>query len=154
MPRRGWTAIETPCGWFEVIRGPRPPSVQWPCRLHEQRPGEGEGKREAKAWDFQAQSVSRRGVTEAAVEVRLGRPSSPTSQSPSRQSFRGGHRRGAAFGSSLVRVGRRKSTCEAVGGGSSSCPFQGQSPSRGGTNHCVQVLHRTSKEKGDSGPEP
>ena len=30
MGRRGWQAIEVPHGWFNVIRGPRPPSVRWP----------------------------------------------------------------------------------------------------------------------------
>ena len=30
MGRRGWQAIEVPQGWFNVIRGPRPPSVRWP----------------------------------------------------------------------------------------------------------------------------
>ena len=30
MPRRGWQALDTPSGWYEVIRGPRPRSVQWP----------------------------------------------------------------------------------------------------------------------------
>ena len=30
MPRCGWQALDTPCGWYEVIRGPRPRSVQWP----------------------------------------------------------------------------------------------------------------------------
>ena len=29
MPRKGWTALETPNGWFQLIRGPRPPSVRW-----------------------------------------------------------------------------------------------------------------------------
>ena len=28
MPRRGWSAIPTPSGWYEVIHRPRPPSVQ------------------------------------------------------------------------------------------------------------------------------
>ena len=37
MPRRGWSAVPTPAGWFEVIRGPRPLSVQWPK-------GKGKGK--------------------------------------------------------------------------------------------------------------
>ena len=37
MPRRGWSAVPTPAGWFEVIRGLRPPSVQWPK-------GKGKGK--------------------------------------------------------------------------------------------------------------
>ena len=95
--------------------------------------------------------VSRWGVNQTAAEVSLGPPTSTISQSPSRQSFRGSHRRGATSGSSSVRVGRRKSTCEAVGGGPSSCPCQGQSPSFGGANHCVQEFRRTSKEKGDSG---
>ena len=32
MPRRGWSAFPIPSGWYDVIRGPRPPSVQWPRR--------------------------------------------------------------------------------------------------------------------------
>ena len=30
MPRKGWRAVERPAGWYEEIREPRPPSVQWP----------------------------------------------------------------------------------------------------------------------------
>ena len=30
MVRRGWKAVETPSGWYDVIRGPRPPFHQWP----------------------------------------------------------------------------------------------------------------------------
>ena len=30
MPRRGWSTLEVPAGWLQVIRGPRPPAVQWP----------------------------------------------------------------------------------------------------------------------------
>ena len=29
MVRRGWTQIDVPAGWTQVIRGRRPPSVQW-----------------------------------------------------------------------------------------------------------------------------
>ena len=28
--RRGWKSLDTPTGWAQIIRGPRPPSVQWP----------------------------------------------------------------------------------------------------------------------------
>ena len=42
MPRRGWSTIATPGGWFEVIRGPRPPSVQWPVAA--KGTGKGKGK--------------------------------------------------------------------------------------------------------------
>ena len=28
MPRKGWSSLPVPDGWFEVIPGPRPPSVQ------------------------------------------------------------------------------------------------------------------------------
>ena len=34
MPRRGWSASETPAGWYQVIRGPRPKSEEWP-RAHQ-----------------------------------------------------------------------------------------------------------------------
>ena len=30
MVRKGCSAIATPSGWYNVVRGPRPPSVQWP----------------------------------------------------------------------------------------------------------------------------
>ena len=30
MGRRGWKSLDTPTGWVQIIRGPRPPSVQWP----------------------------------------------------------------------------------------------------------------------------
>ena len=32
MVRKGWSAFPTPSGWYKVVRGPRPPSVQWPRR--------------------------------------------------------------------------------------------------------------------------
>ena len=44
MPRRGWSAIATPSGWFEVIRGPRPPSVKWPLATMGQGNGKGKPK--------------------------------------------------------------------------------------------------------------
>ena len=45
MPRRGWTAIATPSGWYDVIRGPRPPSVQWPVSTKGKgTKGQGKGK--------------------------------------------------------------------------------------------------------------
>ena len=30
MPRRGWSHLEVPSGWIQVLRGPRPKSVQSP----------------------------------------------------------------------------------------------------------------------------
>ena len=45
MPRRGWTAIATPSGWYDVIRGPQPPSVQWPVSTKGKgTKGQGKGK--------------------------------------------------------------------------------------------------------------
>ena len=40
MVRRGWSAIPAPSGWCEIIRGPRPPSVQWPKK------GKGKGNQD------------------------------------------------------------------------------------------------------------
>ena len=40
MVRRGWSAIPAPSGWYEIIRGPRPPSVQWPKK------GKGKGNQD------------------------------------------------------------------------------------------------------------
>ena len=33
MPRKGWSTLEVPDGWLQVIRGPRPPAVRWPTAL-------------------------------------------------------------------------------------------------------------------------
>ena len=30
MSRKGWSTLEVPDGWLQVIRGPRPPAVRWP----------------------------------------------------------------------------------------------------------------------------
>ena len=30
MVRRGWSQIDVPTGWVQILRGPRPPSAQWP----------------------------------------------------------------------------------------------------------------------------
>ena len=32
MPRRGWSTMEVPDGWLQLIRGPRPKSERWPRR--------------------------------------------------------------------------------------------------------------------------
>ena len=32
MVRKGWSAVSTQSWWYNVVRGPRPPSVQWPRR--------------------------------------------------------------------------------------------------------------------------
>ena len=34
MPRKGWSTLEVPDGWLQVICGPRPPAVRWPKALH------------------------------------------------------------------------------------------------------------------------
>ena len=37
MVRRGWCSADVPDGWVQVIRGPRPWSIQWP-RASQSRP--------------------------------------------------------------------------------------------------------------------
>ena len=32
MLRKGWSSVQVPDGWLQVIRGPRPKSVQWPVQ--------------------------------------------------------------------------------------------------------------------------
>ena len=32
MVRRGWTQVEVPGGWLQLVRGPRPKSEQWPMQ--------------------------------------------------------------------------------------------------------------------------
>ena len=63
MGRRGWQAIEVPQEWFNVIRGPRPPSVRWP---------QAQSSR-------QSAKVVRDAPTATPVKVSVGRPRSQQS---------------------------------------------------------------------------
>ena len=38
MVREGWTQVEVPNGWVQIIRGPRPKSVQWPRASEDGKP--------------------------------------------------------------------------------------------------------------------
>ena len=38
MLRKGWSAVEVPNGWLQVIRGPRPPAAQWPRAKAQSKP--------------------------------------------------------------------------------------------------------------------
>ena len=38
MPRKGWSAVEVPNGWLQVIRGPRLPAAQWPRAKAQSKP--------------------------------------------------------------------------------------------------------------------
>ena len=72
MVRRGWRSVATPSGWYEVIRGPRPPSVQWPLAPK----GKGRGKekpvlvpRAPQKVPQKAQQQSKVGRLEAALHA-------------------------------------------------------------------------------------
>ena len=43
MVRRGWQSMDVPSGWIQVLRGPRPKSVQWPLAKDRHQPGPQEG---------------------------------------------------------------------------------------------------------------
>ena len=32
MPRKGWSTVQVPDAWLQLIKGPRPPSTKWPVR--------------------------------------------------------------------------------------------------------------------------
>ena len=32
MPRKGWSTVQVPDGWLQLIRGPRPQSAKWPMK--------------------------------------------------------------------------------------------------------------------------
>ena len=38
MPRKGWSTVQVPDGWLQLIRGPRPQSAKWPMRKPKRRP--------------------------------------------------------------------------------------------------------------------
>ena len=67
MPRRGWQALDIPSGWYEVIRGPRPRSVQWPLanlQLRQSRP-------QATPWEWGGPSRTTRGPPQQSPAPRL-----------------------------------------------------------------------------------
>ena len=67
-PRRGWSSVATPSGWYEVIRGPRPLSVQWP---HAPK-GKGKGKAMRNQWQFPEHRRSLRDSRRCEVSVGDG----------------------------------------------------------------------------------
>ena len=75
MPRKGWSTLEVPDGWLQVIRGPRPPAVQWPKAVR----GQGQGQPKfsphvqfrqpgvTTTWQGVGQSAQPRGRVESAL---------------------------------------------------------------------------------------
>ena len=66
MTRRGWRAVETPQGWFNVIRGPRPPSEKWPM-------AQGTVSRQSReAWSLGTTSRRSRSLSHSVFSARTG----------------------------------------------------------------------------------
>ena len=59
MPRKGWTLLETPNGWFQLIRGPRPPSVRWEKSAQPEGRGYGKGGRWRQPKDLSKSTETR-----------------------------------------------------------------------------------------------
>ena len=71
MPRRGWQALDTPSEWYEVIRGPRPRSVQWPLAkvVQFRQPQVTPGRQ--RWWDWGGSSRATRGPQQKSPVPRL-----------------------------------------------------------------------------------
>ena len=80
MPRRGWSSIPTPSGWYEVIRGPRPPSVQWPHVSKGKGQGNGKKISPVVSTPQKSQGQSKVARLEAALKA-LGQEQSPSKTS-------------------------------------------------------------------------
>ena len=76
MPRRGWSSIATPSGWYEVIRGLRPPSVQWPHVSKVKDQGKGKKTSPIVSAPRKSQEQSKVARLEAALQA-LGQEQSP-----------------------------------------------------------------------------
>ena len=75
MPRKGWSTVEVPDGWLQVIRGPRPPAVRWP-KAPRGRGLDSSTKKDAKGSSQPPQPAQR-----PVPEVRRGPPQvSPVAQ--------------------------------------------------------------------------
>ena len=56
MGREGWTSMDVPSGWVQVIRGPKPPSQRWPQVQGSRQPGAGNRPNQTK---MESQNVGR-----------------------------------------------------------------------------------------------
>ena len=69
MVRKGWTKVDVPDGWVQIIRGPRPRSVQWPNAGRQEVP-----KRSQSAVSKPQEKVSKQlGVKGKPEELNFGR---------------------------------------------------------------------------------
>ena len=116
MPRRGWSSIATPSGWYEVIRESRPPSVQWPLAPKGQGKGKG-GKPVAAPRAPQKtpqKAQSKVGRLEAALQALGQEQSSARSALEEALDSEGGISKGSA---PTAKSGRSVRTCGETRGG-------------------------------------
>ena len=155
MPRRGWSAMEIPSGWFEVIRGPRPPSVRWP-QAHDRQPPRGqpfEGKKGAAIRTRGAPAVeAQRKCTECPTATKCSRGTSPFDTSTSRFecNFEGVQTRAMHCPTQPGRQHRVTglASCAREGAGSNGSPSSGQTG--GGLSAVLFPSKRTVRESSGS----
>ena len=66
MARKGWQSMDVPSGWIQVLRGPRPKSVQWPVAKDRHQTGPQEGV--SGRW---RQSKSAKGASQVGLRSRI-----------------------------------------------------------------------------------
>ena len=49
MPRKGWSTVQVPDGWLQLIRGPCPQAVKWPTKGPNQKKSHGQGPSPVKS---------------------------------------------------------------------------------------------------------
>ena len=160
--RADFTAIATPSGWFEVIRGPHPPAVQWPvpprgkgrarAPRSQRQPPQSRGKssqsrspkgkwhqsrRRSGLWGQKTLSRKRR--------MRRSRSERGSVQIP-RRSEGGGSCASCIFGSRHHCVGKSRRAGQEVSRGSSR---EGQEECQRGSSRSEVEFHRAASEEID-----
>ena len=142
MPRKGWSQLDVPSGWVQIIRGPRPWSVQWPRAPAPQRPQQGSTSRFSEGSS----------ATSSVCADRFRSGAFTFAQPFTRASRRRGTRRSETVGGRHWSSRREQHSREVLSRSPPRRSKQDEVATNSGTGGVLQEFSRTSTQAGSPSP--
>ena len=142
MGRRGWSTIPVPEGWVQVVRGPRPKSVQWPRAPKHGKPQQ---QRQPRATQ---QCRWRLAAPQWSSGTATGTKDRDPGATPPRRRWPWPHERVSKLEAALRAVGgRRRHSSEPPRGVEESPPASSASVNADKVAQCESFLERARKRE-------